>query len=560
MVVAIVATLKAGGAYLPLDPDYPAQRLAFMLEDAGARVVVTDAACRGSLAVGPATVLDLDRERDAIAALDTAPPHVAVEPEHLAYVIYTSGSTGRPKGVMVPHRAICNHMQWLVSRFALTARDAVLQKTPVSFDASVWEIFAPLVTGGRLVLARQGAHRDSAHLVRVMAAHGVTVLQLVPSQLRLVLEEPALAACDALRLVFSGGEPLTGDLCARFRQRLDAELHNLYGPTEAAIDATSWPCHALGPGDRVPIGKPIANLQAHVLDRYGNLVPRGVPGILHLGGAGLARGYRGQPQLTAERFVPDPFAAQPGARLYCTGDRVRRLRDGSLEFLGRIDQQVKLRGYRIEPAEVARVLETHPGVREAVAGVRTGEDGEPRLGAWVVPAAQPPCAIAALRAHLRGLLPDYMMPAWLAMLPELPRTPHGKIDWQALPAAAPEAPAPRAAPLSSAQSLERRVAAVWAEVLGVAEVGPDDNFFDLGGHSLLMVQVQHGLRAALDVEVALLDLFRYPSVRLLSVHLAGSTAAVPHAPVPRPAAPPAGNPAPQRPSMQARPIFRRPPP
>jgi amino acid adenylation domain-containing protein len=559
MVVAILAALKAGAAYLPLDPDYPAQRLAYMLDDADAAVLVTRATLAPLPASGATAVLDIDRERDALARMSDAPVATAVQPEHLAYVIYTSGSTGRPKGVMVPHRAIVNHMHWMLSRFAFGAHDAVLQKTPIGFDASVWEVFAPLMAGARLVLARQGAHRDAAHLVQAVARHRISVLQFVPSQLRLVLDEPGLAQCDALRLLFCGGEPLPAELCVRWRERHAAELHNLYGPTEAAIDATSAPCSAIGRDDAVPIGTPIANVQAHVLDRYGNLVPRGVVGVLYLGGAGLACGYLGLPELTADRFVPDPFADRPGARLYDTGDRVRRRRDGALEFVGRIDEQLKLRGYRIEPAELARALESHPQVRQAVAVVRHGADGEPRLAAYAVTAVTTEEAVAtsALRAHLRTLLPDYMMPAWITLLPELPRTPHGKIDWQALPEPQADAPAAHSVPAAPAPALEQRVAALWAEVLVRADVGIDDNFFDLGGYSLLMVQIQHRLRAALDAEVALLDLFRYPTVRLLCAHLKQRTQDTPAA---LPRAPASAEPAARRPSMQSRPLFRRPAP
>jgi amino acid adenylation domain-containing protein len=560
MVVAIFATLKAGGAYLPLSPDYPSKRLTGMLEDSDATVVITNEALALSAVKGSAILFDLDRERERIACESDAPLDITTDAEHLAYVIYTSGSTGRPKGVMVPHRAVCNHMHWMISHYAFTSRDAVLQKTPINFDASVWEIFAPLISGGRLVLARQGGHRDSAYLVRAVSENKVSILQLVPSQLRLILEEPGLAFCEALRLVFSGGEPLTADLCVRFRQKLEAELHNIYGPTEVTIDSTSWPCHTIGPADRVPIGKPIDNLQAYVLDKYLNLLPRGVPGVLYLGGAGVARGYLGQPQLTAERFIPDPFSSQTGGRLYCTGDRVRQRRDGSLEYLGRIDQQVKLRGYRIEPAEIVHTLESHPAVQQAVATVRAGTDGEERLGAYVVLSTQAPCPTDELRAHLHQLLPDYMIPAWISVLSELPLTPHGKIDWQALPDPESDAPPPRSVPFSPEQPMELRVAALWAEVLGVREVGPDDNFFDHGGHSLLMIQVQHRLREDLSVDLELLDLFRYPSVRLLCTHLAGRKTSD-HSPTMDPAKSVtngSSRPAPQRPSMQSRPMFRRP--
>ncbi len=560
MVIAIFATLKAGGAYLPLSPDYPSKRLTSMLEDSDATVVVTNEALASSAASGSAIMLNLDRERERITCENDAPPDITINAEHLAYVIYTSGSTGRPKGVMVPHRAVCNHMHWMISHYAFTSRDVVLQKTPINFDASVWEIFAPLISGGQLVLARQGGHRDSAYLVRAASQNKVSVLQLVPSQLRLILEEPGLVSCETLRLVFSGGEPLTADLCMRFRQKLDAELHNIYGPTEVTIDSTSWPCHTIGPADRVPIGKPIDNLQAYVLDKHLNILPRGVPGVLYLGGAGVARGYLGQPQLTAECFIPDPFSSQTGRCLYCTGDRVRQRRDGSLEYLGRTDQQIKLRGYRIEPAEVVHSLESHPAVLQAVAIVRAGTDGEKRLGAYVVLTSQAPCSTNELRDHLHQLLPDYMIPAWISVLSELPRTPHGKVDWQALPDPEFGAPPPRPVPFSPEQPMQLRVAALWAEILGVSEVGPDDNFFDHGGHSLLMIQVQHRLREDLSVDLELLDLFRYPSVRLLCTHLADRKTSD-RSPTTTPAKSVANKPskpAPQRPSMQSRPMFRRP--
>lgn len=558
LVVSILAILKAGGAYVPLDPEYPRERLAHMLEDSQAMAVVCNTASVGVLPPTTRPIVRLDRDAPSIGGQSPTPPDVALDAENLAYVLYTSGSTGKPKGVMVPHRAIANHMHWIVNRFGMTERDAVLQKTPLSFDASVWELFAPLMTGGRLVLARQGGHKDSTHLEQAIQAHQVTILQLVPSQLRLLLEHLDPARCASLRLVFCGGEPLAAELCQRFQQCLRAELHNLYGPTEATIDATSWSCQGVTAKSPVLIGRPIDNLRAYVLDAYGQLAPPGAPGLLYLGGRGLARGYRNQPALTAERFVPDPFSGEPGSRLYCTGDRVRHRPSGDLEYLGRADAQVKLRGYRIELREIERVLESHPTVRQAVVVVRRAPDTEPRLAAYVVFKPGTPPTADDLRVHLRRFLPDYMLPASLTPLDRMPLTPNGKLDGRALPDPEAGAGLRRADWVPPQEPLEREIAEVWQAVLGVEAVGLHDNFFDLGGHSLLLVQVQHRLQNRLRCDLPLLDLFRYPSVKLLAARLAEPVKPGRN-PAPVGGVQGAAEPPPARqPRMQSRPLFKRP--
>jgi amino acid adenylation domain-containing protein len=385
MVVAMLASLKAGAAYLPLDPSYPPQRLAFMLRDSRARVVIRGDVSPPAPDDGDVTVVALEDRRDEIfSGLHPLRTVEGRSPDDLAYVIYTSGSTGQPKGVAIPHRAICNHMHWMQRRFPLDASDRVLQRTPFSFDASVWEFYAPLMGGARLVLAEPAGSKDPGYLVEAIRDHEVTVLQLVPSLLDMLLGVPGFDRGLPLRRVFCGGEPLTPQLVQRFHARSDASLCNLYGPTEAAIDSTFWVSPGAPSLGMVPIGRPIANAETYILDEHGEPAPIGVPGELHIGGAGLARGYLHRPDLTAQRFVPDPFRPGDGRRLYRTGDLARYRSDGQIEFLGRLDSQVKVRGYRIELGEIESALRQHPSVRDAVVVCRDGQDGDRRLAAYVV--------------------------------------------------------------------------------------------------------------------------------------------------------------------------------
>jgi polyketide synthase PksJ len=523
MVVALLGVLKAGGGYLPLDPESPQERLAWMIGDSGISLLLAQESLLERLPEHGATVLTLEPGWRGEAA-DDGPPEPSGAPgasgDTLAYIIYTSGSTGRPKGVMVPHRGIVNRLLWMQEAYGLTPADRVLQKTPYGFDVSVWEFFWPLMTGATLVVARPGGHRDAAYLAGLIGSERVTVLHFVPSMLQIFLEEPDLSGCAALRLVVASGEALPPELRLRFLQRLPARLENLYGPTEASVDVTSWDCTEEAPRGVVPIGRPITNIQIHLLDRELSPVPVGVPGELHIAGVGLARGYLERPDLTAERFLPDPFAAS-GERLYRTGDLARRLPDGAIEYLGRLDHQVKIRGFRIELGEIEAVLGTQPGVREAVVLART--DGpSPRLVAYVVPQPGQDLDVSALRAALGQRLPDYMIPTAWVTLTELPLSSNGKVDRRALPA--PEAPRP----LSGEEVLPRGeveeiVAAAWREVLHRDSVGRHDNFFDLGGHSLLLIQVQGRLRKALEREIELVDLFRHPTVAAMAAFLSPPT-------------------------------------
>jgi amino acid adenylation domain-containing protein len=440
MVVGLLAILKAGGAYAPLDPAYPIERLRHMLEDSAAMAALThaqvDREIRSTLAGTGVPVIDLEADAGRWESESDANPDrasVGLSSEHLAYVIYTSGSTGRPKGAMIPHRGICNRLFWMQERYSLTCSDAVLQKTPFSFDVSVWEFFWPLMSGARLVMAKPGGHQDRDYLIEEIERSQITTVHFVPSMLQVFLEGEGLDRLLGLSRVFSSGEALPHELEERFFRLLDAELHNLYGPTEASVDVTYWQCERGGEYQVTPIGRPIANTQIHLLDQHLQPVPLGVAGELHIGGAGLGRGYLARPELTAEKFAPNPFAEEAGARLYKSGDLARYRADENIEFLGRIDHQVKIRGLRIELGEIEEALVRHRSVREAVVVVREDQPGEKRLVAYLTASSGEAVEAGELRAYLKERLPEYMAPAAFAQLERMPLTANGKIDRKALP-------------------------------------------------------------------------------------------------------------------------------
>ncbi|MGK5533592.1 amino acid adenylation domain-containing protein [Streptomyces sp. URMC 129] len=521
LVVSLLAILKAGGAYVPLDPGLPPARLEFMIADAAAPVLLTRRRVLGARPPAACEVLDVDALADEVAAESPDDLLVPVDGEDLAYVIYTSGSTGRPKGVMNVHAAIRNRLLWMQDAYRIGPDDRVLQKTPFSFDVSVWEFFWPLMTGATLVVARPRGHRDSAYLAATIRDERVTTVHFVPSMLQVFLQEE-IETCTSLRRVLCSGEELPRDLQDRFLARSGARLHNLYGPTEAAIDVTAWTCRDDGDPRPVPIGHPIANTRVYVLDRRLRPVPAGVPGELHIGGRNLARGYLNRPELTAERFIEDPFAPGTGARLYRTGDLARFRSDGALEFLGRLDHQVKLRGFRVEPGEIEAVLAGHPGVREALVVAREHAPGDVRLAAYLTPGPGGAPGVPELTAHLRERLPEYMVPASFTVLPAFPLTSSGKADRKALPepqAARPDLGSRFVAPRDG---LEDTLAGLWRELLGVERVGTQDNFFDLGGHSLLMARLRTRLAAATGHEPSMVELFQHPTVGSLAAHLSRS--------------------------------------
>ena len=504
--VALLAVLKAGAAYVPIDASYPKDRIDTMLDDARAPVLLTQERLRAGLARGASTlVIALDADPE-LASASAARPAAPVGPEHLAYVIYTSGSTGRPKGVMIPHRAIANHMGWMARAFPLGARGAVLQKTPVSFDASMWELWLPLMGGARLVMARPEGHRDAAYLIQAIVDNAVTELQVVPTMLEMLLLEPDLERCTSLRRLFVGGEALSRSLVERFKARRDVDVINLYGPTECAVQTVVWVAEKAARGAMEPIGRPIENTRLYILDAAMQPTPVGVAGELHIGGPSVGRGYFGRPDLTAASFIGDPFA--PGI-LYKTGDRCRYAADGVVEYLGRLDAQVKLRGFRIELGEIEAVLGARPDVASAAVIVREDAPGDRRLVAYVVGAALP--GAAELRAYVKERLPEYMVPSAYVPLATLPLTPSGKLDRRALPA--PEAGGLEREHVAPRGPVEEALAGIFADVLKLptADVGAHDDFFALGGHSLLATQAISRIRAAFGIELPIRAVFDAPT-------------------------------------------------
>ncbi len=553
MVIGLLGILKAGGAYVPVDPTYPKERVASMLEDTQAPVLLTQQRVlaglvedRGSKPVlSPSAMLRINsaegiedgdprssifNSRIQVVCLDTEWEAIAQESEenavrctsarNAAYVIYTSGSTGQPKGVMIEHCGLSNTLDWLTDRLELSAKDRCLLKTPITFDAAGREFFPTLIAGGSLIIAEAQGHRDSRYIAEIIRNQRISIFHCVPSLLRLLMEEPALDGAVALRAVMCGGEVLPPQVVMRFQHRSGAKLYNVYGPTEAIIDSTYWLCEGVSAHSTIPIGRPIPNARMYILDEALRPVPLGVPGNLHIGGASLARGYLNRPELTAEKFVPNPFSEEPGARLYKTGDLARYLPDGNIEFLGRVDHQVKIRGFRIELGEIEAALDQHPAVREAVVLAPEDAPGEKRLVAYVVADRDPVPTTTDLRSFLKEKLPEHMVPALFVLLDALPLMPNGKVDRRALPApdrTRPELDKEFVPPRTPAEEL---LSEIWAQVLDIERVGIYDNFFDLGGHSLLATQVVSRIREAFQVELPLRRLFEVPTVAGLAESIA----------------------------------------
>ncbi|MEV6163999.1 amino acid adenylation domain-containing protein [Streptomyces sp. NPDC052052] len=534
LVVALLGVWRAGAGYVPLDPAQPQSRLTGLIRRCGADLVLAGADLDEAVTQAGARRVDL---ADAPQPAPDAAPLPAADPAGVAYAVFTSGSTGMPKAVAVTHAGIANRIGWSVERHTLGAGDRVLHKTTIGFDAAGWEIFAPLVAGATVVLAPHGAERDPAALLRAVAAEDVTVLQVVPSVLRLLVEEGDWSGCGALRLLFSAGEALHADLVARLRAKAGdrLEVWNTYGPTECSIDATAHPVDPTLTSGPVPIGRPLPGLKALVLDASGAPVPVGVPGELYVGGVGVARGYVARPDLTAERFVPDPYATEPGARLYRTGDQVRWRADRTLEYLGRLDDQVKVNGVRIEPAEIEAALVAHPAVTGAAVVPYAAEGGGKRLVAHLT-CAGPAVDTAEVRAHLAQRLPDSHLPSVIHVLDAFPLLPNGKVDRAALPTAD-EIAAAQAEFVAPRDAAEELVAGVWAELLGQERVGALDDFFALGGTSLQLTRLAARLRAASGEKISLRGLFAATTVEaqaaLLSTTAPGAAADPGVRPVPR---------------------------
>ena len=579
MVIGILAILKAGAAYVPLERDYPTQRLAYILCETEVPVILTQASLLENLPCHSSKAVCLERDWQEISQHPNHNISTFVNLENAIYVIYTSGSTGQPKGVINTHSGLSNRLFWMQQQYSLQTSERVLQKTPFSFDVSVWEFFWTLLNGACLVMAKPGGHRDPKYLVELIDREQITTLHFVPAMLGVFLEaleplpnpplgkgrvpdraggvlstQPKTPRCQSLKRVICSGEALSLEMQNRFFQRLDAQLHNLYGPTEAAIDVTYYQCQPDDNLHTVPIGRPIANTQIYLLDDHLQLVPVGVPGELYIGGVGVARGYWKRPDLTAERFVPNPFiedwglgtgdwgskgveikdsSAMPHAQyfstrgyangnaqykcpmpilLYKTGDRARYLPDGNIEYLGRLDNQVKIRGLRIELGEIEAVLNQHPSVQQAIATLHPDQTDNPRLVSYIVQksASQEPTLTDELREFLANLLPDYMLPSVFVILEELPLLPNGKVNRQALPA--PEDIRNASQIILPRYPTEAIIANIWADVLRLEKVGVYDNFFELGGNSLSAIRVSARLREAFQLDLPLGSLFEKPTI------------------------------------------------
>jgi amino acid adenylation domain-containing protein len=553
LVVTLLAVLKAGAAYLPLDPGYPAERIAFMLADACPVLILTSMAAAGAVPPGPVPALVIDAPATAarIAArppgnlgdADRTGPLIPASP---AYVIFTSGSTGQPKGVVISHASIANRLAWMQAQYRLAGGERVLHKTPTGFDVSVWELFWPLMAGAAVVVTRPGGHREPGYLAALIEAEHVSTVHFVPSMLAAFLRHPAAARCRGLRRVICSGEALPAELATRFHAVLDATLWNLYGPTEAAVDVSYWQSAGRPVSGTVPIGRPVWNTRLYVLDAALNPLPPGAAGELYIAGAQLAQGYLHRAAQTADRFIPDPFGP-PGTRLYRTGDLARWRADGVLEFLGRVDDQVKIRGVRVEPGEVEAILRSHPAVTEAAVTAQPDGHGGHRLAAYVVtdgpavpradgpaasiadgpavPRADGPAAPAAraaggfggeLRGYLRYRLPPAMIPDTFTVLGALPLTASGKLDRGALPAPAPAAARVSRRPRTRSEEILRTL---FGEVLGRPEIGIDDDFFAFGGESLLAARLTGRVRAVLGRDLSVRALFEAPTVAALAARL-----------------------------------------
>jgi amino acid adenylation domain-containing protein len=532
MVIALLATLKAGGAYLPLDPEFPAERLRAILEDANPPVVLAQSHLLDRVPASRADCLCLDSNWEKVAGEPASNLGVEVGGKDLAYAIYTSGSTGKPKGVLNVHQGIVNRLLWMQDEFPLEQSDRVLQKTPYSFDISVWEFFWPLLNGALLVISEPGGHRDADYLIRIISQQQISIAHFVPSMLRVFLEAPGVEQCVSLRKVFASGEALTYDIQQRFFERLQVPLLNLYGPTEAAVDVTFFACQRNSTSKIIPIGRPIANTCIVILDENRQPVPIGVAGELNIGGVNLARGYLNQPELTAEKFLPNSIPELDTDRLYRTGDLARFMPDGNVEYLGRIDHQVKIRGYRIELGEIEAALKDQSEIANAVVVAREDRPGDQRLAAYLVASNCKRPESAELRRRLKLRLPDYMVPSSYTFLEELPLTRNGKFDRNALPAPTeastvqPENSDPPRNPV------EETLASIWTEVLDLPRVGIHDNFFDLGGHSLLAARLLGKIEKAFSIKLNLSSLFNAPTLVQLAAFISNGDAPAHHVVVP----------------------------
>lgn len=524
MVAGLLGILKAGGAYVPMDPQYPRERLAFIMKDAGVPVVVTQKDHADHRLFPNLKLVCLDSDWPEIAREPVTNPQSDSRPDQIAYIIYTSGSTGTPKGSLISHdnvrRLFTSTERW----FHFNTSDVWTLFHSIAFDFSVWEVWGALFYGGRLVVVPFSTSRTPAAFHRLLHAEGVTVLNQTPSAFRQLVRAEELTSEPlklVLRLVIFGGEALDfKTLKPWFDRHGDAvpRLVNMYGITETTVHVTYRPIDASDLGGSSVIGVPIPDLQVYLLDDQKRPVPTGEPGEICVGGAGVGSGYLNRPELTAQKFIPDPFAPEPGRRLYCSGDLGRRLPNGDLEYLGRIDHQVKISGYRIELGEIEAVINQHPGVRESVVIAREDVPGEKTLAAYLIKRPHPEVSVPALRQMIRERLPEYMMPAAFEFISQLPLTVNGKLDTMALPVPGPAAIEARTESITPQTALEQDIAKVWQEVLKQPVSGVDDNFFDIGGNSIRLAGVHAQLEKLLGRDILITDLFAHTTIRSLAAH------------------------------------------
>jgi len=516
MAVAVLGILKAGGAFVPLASAYPQDRLAYMLDESQSLVLLTQQHLVDGLPANKVKVVCLDSVEGTISQENDENPVNNVTSENLAYVIFTSGSTGQPKGILMTHEGVVSRVNRTQEIHEFTSDDRILLSGNTSFDLFIWEFFIPLLTGARIVAIDPQKIGDFDNLIDLINREKVTIARFVPPILKMLLENKKFTSCSSIRRVITGGDKLTVDLMEAFISSSNAELYNQYGPSERPSSIT-WRCQRREGQTSIPIGRPLPNTEVYILDKIGNLVPIGVVGELHIGGSGLARGYLNKPDLTEEKFIPNPFNRKPGSRIYKTGDLARYLPDGNLEFVGRLDNQVKIRGFRIELEGIEAVLSQHPEVQQVLVISREDQPDDPRLVAYFVPLKEQVPTLRALRSFLKQKLPDYMIPSAFVSLEAIPLTPNGKVDRHALPA-------PDTSNFSQSFVLpctltEKVLAAIWIEVLGLEQVSIHDNFFEVGGHSLLATQVVSRLRQAFSVELPLRHMFELPTVAELALEI-----------------------------------------
>ncbi|MCR8844949.1 amino acid adenylation domain-containing protein [Paenibacillus sp. SC116] len=517
MVVALLAIMRTGAAYVPLDPSLPINRIQYMMENAGVSLLLSTSNFKDDLANLSARIVCIDQEVIITDGYSGVEAVEIIPSNHPLYVIYTSGSTGKPKGVVVTHQNVVNRLQWMKEAYCVSDSDCVLQKASIGFDVSVWEIFLPLISGARLVLSHSEKYRDPAYLINEIGRTGVTMIHFIPSMLRLFLDHPEVQQCNSLRVVSTGGESLPYELQQRFFEVFDAELHNRYGPTEITINATHWRCDPNSSLQIVPIGRPLGNTSLYVLDAQQHPVPIGVPGELYIGGDSVALAYKGQEKITQEKFMLNPYTTD-GSRMYRSGDMVRWLNNGSLEFLGRMDDQVKISGYRIELGEINALLTEHPDVLENYVDTFINVQGTPQLIVYVVWRESGGSTYAELRRYLETKLPNYMVPAHYVTLNSIPVTQNGKVDRILLSSMKPDEPC-REQQVLPRNSLEETISVIWCELLGLQQIDVFDTFFDLGGHSLLAMQTITRIRQQLDCQIPLRVLFEKPTIAAIAEYI-----------------------------------------